>query len=361
MEKVLADKTSWLCLHGYEIIVVTTEQKGRPSAFPMDTSIQQYDLAIGYEDNNGKSFASKLLHYPFKQSRHRKRLSSLLKDVKADVVVSMFCNDEAFLPKIKDGSKKVLEIHFSRFKRLQYGRKGFWAIADRLRSRRDQKNVSRFDRFVVLTGEDKLYWGDLPNIEVIPNSITKRPDHPSPLSAKTVIAVGRLSYQKGLERLLDAWGIVCDRLGEGNGWKLRLVGDGEMKEALMEQAKSSGNSDTVEFSGVIKDMDTVYDNSSILALSSRYEGLPMVLIEAQSHGIPVVSFACKCGPKDVITDGKNGILVPEGDVKGLAEGLMKLITSPELLHSMGEEAYSDSLRWNRETIMMQWDNLFKSI
>ena len=360
MERVLADKTAWLCSHGYEVVVVTTEQKGRPSAFEMDPSIRQVDLGIGYEDNNGKSFISKLLHFPFKQLKHRRRLSSLLKHEKADVVVSMFCNDESFLPKIKDGSKKVLEIHFSRFKRLQYGRKGIWALADKFRSSQDLKHIADFDRFVVLTDEDKTYWGSLPNIVVIKNSIAGRADKPSPLDSKTVIAVGRLSYQKSIDRLISAWKIVCDTL-PSHGWTLRIVGDGEERNSLEKLAVELGIKDSVEFSGVVKDMDSVYDNASILALSSRYEGLPMVLLEAQAHGVPSVSFACKCGPRDVITDGVNGLLVEEGDIDGLSKALCALMISPDKLKEMGNASYEDSVRWSRNNIMKQWDVLFKSL
>ncbi len=361
MERVLADKTAWLCAHGYEVVVVTTEQKGRPSAFEMDPSIRMIDLGIGYEDNNGGSFFSKLIKYPFKQHKHRRLLSALLKKEKADIVDSMFCNDESFLPKIKDGSKKVLEVHFSRFKRMQYGRKGIWAIADKYRSGQDLKHISKFDRFVVLTEEDKTYWGNLPNMVVIQNSISGRAEKPSSLDSRTVVAVGRLSYQKSIDRLIEAWKIVCDSLGKDHGWKLRLVGDGEMRQPLEEQVNLLGLSDVVEFSGVVKDVDSVYSNASILALSSRYEGLPMVLLEAQAHGVPAVSFACKCGPRDVITDGVNGFLVDEGNIVGLADALCSLMTNPDKLKSMGKASYEDSARWSREAIMTKWDNLFRSI
>lgn len=360
MEKVLADKSAWLCSHGYEILVVTTEQKGRPSAFVMDPSIRIVDLDIGYEDNNGGSLLSKMVYYPFKQFKHRKRLSSLLYKEKADIVVSMFCNDESFLPKIKDGSKKVLEIHFSRFKRQQYGRKGLWALVDKLRSSLDLKHIALFDRFVVLTDEDKTYWGNLPNITVIKNSIEGKAQKPSLLDSKTVVAVGRLSYQKSIDRLLWAWKEVCDVI-PSHGWNLRIVGDGEERDSLEKLVDTLGIRNTVTFSGVVKDMDSVYDNASILALSSRYEGLPMVLLEAQAHGIPTVSFACKCGPRDVITDGVNGLLVAEGDIKSLSKALCTLIQSPDKLKAMGKAAYEDSVKWSRDTIMRQWDALFHAI
>ena len=171
MEKVLADKTNWLVRHGYDIVIATTDQRGQAPAFAMDPAIRQVDLGINYEATNGKNFLVKAFSFPIKKWLHRRRLTKLLMQEKPDVTVSMFCNDAGFLPKIQDGSKKVLEVHFSRFKRIQYGRKGLWGVADRFMNERDAQYVHAFDRFVVLTEEDKGYWGNLPNMEVIPNGV----------------------------------------------------------------------------------------------------------------------------------------------------------------------------------------------
>lgn len=355
MEKVLADKTNWLVRHGYDIVIATTDQRGQKPAFPMDAAIRQVDLGINYEATNGKNLIVKAVSFPFKQMRHKRALKKLLEKEKPDITVSMFCNDASFLPKIQDGSKKVLEVHFSRFKRLQYGRKGIWGRADRILSDRDAQYVRDFDRFVVLTQEDKGYWGDLPNMVVIPNGVERR--KASPLKAHTVIAVGRYSFQKALDRLIQAWSLVEER----DDWKLKLVGDGECREELFAAMNEFGVVDSVELTGVRMDMDRVYDESSVLALSSRYEGLPMVLLEAQAHGIPVVSFACQCGPRDVISDGVDGRLVPEGDIEALARALDETIHDPDGIRRMGAAAYERALRWNPETVMQQWDDLFKSL
>ena len=102
-------------------------------------------------------------------------------------------------------------------------------------------------------------------------------------------------------------------------------------------------------------------DSSIIALPSRYEGLPMVLLESQSAGVPSVCFECKCGPKDVIEDGVNGLLVPEGDVPRFAESLLRLMEDPALLRDMGLNAYRMSGRWSEEAVMEKWKELFESL
>jgi len=347
MERVLAIKANWLAAHGYQVMIVTTEQKGRPNAFEFDSAIRFADLGIGYEENNGGSFANKLIHYPVKQIEHRRKLTALLMREKADIVISMFCNDASFLPKIKDGSRKVLEVHFSRFKRLQYGRKGIWAVADKLRSLNDLKTVSRFDRFVVLTHEDASYWGALPNLQVIMNPRTFKTDNPSDCSAHQVIAAGRYTAQKGFDMLLQAWGMI-----DTTGWTLRLAGSGELNEKDIPSNVITGPSDT---------MQEELRKSSIYALSSRYEGLPMVLLEAQASGLPAVCFTCRCGPKDIIADGKDGLLVSEGDVAAFAEGLKKLMEDATLRKEMGRAAYRNSDNYDVEPIMQQWKRLFDSL
>ena len=358
MERVLANKANWLVAHGHEVIILTTDQRGESPYFLLDARIKCYDLAINYEENNGKSFLNKLIHYPFKQWKHKRRMTVLLKELKPDIVISMFCNDASFIPSIKDGSKKILEIHFSRFKRLQYGRKGLWRLADWWRYKTDAKVVSRFDKFVVLTHEDKEYWGNLRNMCVIPNARTFEVNQPATLGTKKVIAVGRFNHQKGFERLIDAWAMVVREMPD---WVLHIVGDGELRTELQQQIDSLNLSAHVILGRAEKDMISVYKDASILAMSSYYEGLPMVLLEAQAIGLPIVSFDCKCGPKDVIEDGVDGFLVKEGNIEELAQKLLVLMQDANLRSQMGSAAYAHSERYSEERVMKQWTGLFDEV
>lgn len=358
MERVLANKANYLAARGYDITVVTTDQRGLSPFFPLDGRIRCVDLGVNYETNNGKSFLNKLVHFPFKQWRHRRRLSRVLREIRPDVTVSMFCNDATFLPSIKDGSRKVLEIHFSRFKRLQYDRKGLWRLADVWRNRNEADVVARFDRFVVLTHEDSRYWGNQPHIVVIPNAQTFACDAPAPLEAKTVVAVGRLTYQKGFDLLLQAWARACRRV---SGWQLAIVGDGELRSALSAQAESLGLAGCVTFVPATKDVVAVYRDASVLAMSSRYEGFGMVLLEAQTVGLPVVSFACKCGPSEIVNDGVDGYLVAPGDVDAMADRLVRLMQDGALRRRMGARAFANAARFSTDAVMKQWMALFDSL
>lgn len=358
MERVLANKANYLIDQGHEIIIITTDQCGKQPYFPLDARIRCYDLGINYEENNGASFGNKLIHYPFKQIRHKKRLGKLLKQLKADIVISMFCNDASFITDINDGSKKIVEIHFSKFKRLQYGRKGIWKMADWYRTKADEKLVKKFDRFVVLTQEDKGYWGNLPNMEVIHNMLSFHSKEIAPLENKRVLAIGRYTYQKGFDYLLDAWKIVHR---EKPDWTLDIVGDGELQAQLQEQIFNNQLDSSVCLRPPTKKIEDIYKEASILVMSSRYEGLPMVLLEAESCGLPVVSFTCKCGPKDIVTDGMDGFLVPEADIDTLANRILLLMEDDKLRRDMGKAAKENSERFSEIIIMKEWIKLFENL
>lgn len=360
MERILAAKANYLAAHGKEVVIVSTDQEGRPDAFPLDGRIRRVDLGIGYERNNGGPFLFKLTAYPFRKCRHRRRLATLLKRERPDVTVSLFCGDETFLPSIQDGSRKVLEVHFSRFKRLQYGRRGLWAIADRLRFRQDGRVIRRFDRFVALTEEDLGYWGHPANGVCIPNFLEEMPASPAPLDRPCVLALGRYCHQKAFDRLILAWKRVM-QTPAARGWTLCLAGGGEDLQSLRDLVVQLDLTRSVKLLDSCRNVGDLYRGASVFALSSRYEGLPMVLLEAQSWGLPIVAFDCKCGPRDVVTDGEDGFLVPEGNIPALSDALLRLVSDPVLLRRMGTASRASAARWDKETIMRRWISLFENI
>jgi glycosyltransferase involved in cell wall biosynthesis len=357
MERVLSLKANYLAGHGYDVTIVTSDQRGRKMFFDFDKRIKTHDLGINYDINNGKPFADKLLHFPVKQYRHRRRLTRLLKEIRADIVVSMFNNDASFIHKIDDGSRKILEVHFSRYKRLQYGRKGLWRLADRWMAHRDANTAKHYDRFVVLTREDMGYWRGVKNIQVIPNARSFETPYKSYLDGKRVIAVGRLERQKGFDMLIGIWQSVCERVPD---WHLDIIGEGPLHEDLQRQIDRCGISDSVSILEPTPNIIEYYMESSILAMTSRYEGFPMVLLETMTCGVPAVSFACKCGPADIITDGRDGFLTDEGDRNTFADRLVTLMGDADLRKRMGAEAKKTSERYSIGNIMGRWVSLFNS-
>ena len=358
MERVLARKVNYLVGQGHELIIITTDQKGAQPFFSLEGSVKQYDLGINYDENNGQGILAKLLAYPKKKRLHRQRLSELLGQLRADIVVSMFGDDSTLLPQMKDGSRKVLEYHFSKLKRLQYGRTGLWRLVDILRTKLDERTVRPYDSFVVLTEEDAGYWGALPNIRVIPNPLPFVSDETSPCTSHKVIAVGRYDFQKNFSKLLDLWGRIAPAYPD---WSLEIYGDGALRPELEQQVNRLGLSSSVTLVKPTHQMKEVYQSASIYAMTSRYEGLPMVLIEAQHMGLPIVSFACPCGPKDVLHPGEDGYLISQGDDEGFLAALRQLMDSEAERVRMGTNARKASARYEVDAVMGQWLDLFSSL
>ena len=361
MERVLVNKVTYLVekLH-WDVSIVTTDQKDRPLFYPLPAGVKVTDLGINYSDDNVKHPVAKIIGYLKRRRKHKKLLTALLYKEKADIVISLYPSESSFIPAIKDGSRKVLELHFCKFFRLQYGRKGLLGWADRWRTRQDERIVQRFDKFVVLTHEDKGYWGNLPNIEVIPNAALYQPDGCSDVASHRVIAVGRLDYQKGFDRLIDAWGKVMES-GRCSDWHLDVFGQGEWKEMLQEKIDKLGLHESCQLNAPVKTIGKEYAASSLLVMSSHYEGFPMVMIEAMACGLPVVTFDYKCGPKDIIRNGENGLLVQNGDIQGLAEAMMRLMEDEALRKRMSAQARKVVETYSEETVMRQWVDLFESL
>lgn len=361
MERVLLNKVTYLSqLPGWEVAVVTTDQHQRPPFYPFPEKVRMTDLGINYSEDNEKGAWKKITGYLRKRKEHKRKLTALLLKEKPDIVVSLYPSESSFIPDIKDGSKKVLELHYCKFFRLQYGRRGLLGWIDKLRTRQDEQIVRRFDKFVVLTNEDRGYWGNLPNIEVIPNAAMHVSDAYSDVMNKRVIAVGRLDYQKGFDRLIQAWQLV-QHTGKFTDWKLDIFGQGEWREMLQQMIDKAELQNTVCLNRPTKQIGEEYVKSDMLVMSSNYEGFPMVMIEAMACGLPVVSFDYKCGPKDIIQPGINGLLVPNGDIQALADAMMKVMEDEAYRKMLSLNARKVVDTYSEQAVMSQWIRLFTSI
>lgn len=358
MERVLLNKVAYLKQHtDWEITIVTTDQKQRPVFYPLPEGVRMMDLDINYSDDNNQGVWKKITGYLLKKKLHRQRLSALLELEKPDVMVSLYPSESSFYPSLKDGSKKVLELHFCKFFRLQYGRKGLLGLIDKFRTWQDERIVRKFDKFVVLSNEDRGYWGELPNIQVIPNAALFVAKKYADVSRKRIMAVGRLDYQKGFDRLIEAWRMVQQH-PEFQDWQLDIFGQGEWKEMLQGRVQQYGLQDSLHINAPTKQIGEEYANSSMLVMSSNYEGFPMVMIEAMACGLPVVSFDFQCGPKDIIRHGVNGLLVKNGDIQGLADAMMTLMGDEVLRKQMSLEARMVTETYSEEKVMGKWVSLF---
>lgn len=361
MERVLVNKVTYLVekLH-WDVSIVTTDQKERPAFYPLPSGVKLIDLGINYSDDNSKGTLKKISCYLYRRRKHKKRLEALLQQEKADIVVSLYPSESSFIPDIQDGSKKVLELHYCKFFRLQYGRNGLLGWIDKWRTKQDERIVRRFDKFVVLTHEDRGYWGKLPNIEVIPNAALHVSDTYSDVSKHRVIAVGRLDYQKGFDRLIEAWEIV-QKDNRYSDWQLDIFGQGEWLDMLQKMIVDLKLSGTVHINKPTNQIEQEYADSSLIVMTSHYEGFGMVLVEAMACGVPAIAFDCKCGPKDIIQEGVNGLLVPDHDIAGLARAMMRLMENETLRKRLSENAKAIVNTYSEEVVMNKWVSLFTSL
>ncbi|MCL1946747.1 MAG: glycosyltransferase family 4 protein [Chitinivibrionia bacterium] len=214
------------------------------------------------------------------------------------------------------------------------------------------------DAVVLLTNNDAKHYGFHNNAVAIPNSLSFIPKKQSVLEKKVILAVGRLSYQKGFERLIEAVSLIKEKCG---GWQVRIIGSGEDKEKLLRQIKETELENIITIMPPTDKIEEEYYNSSVYVMSSRWEGLPMVLIEAKSYGLPIVSFDCPEGPTDIIRDGIDGLLVKKDNVKLLSQAILKLIEDENLRKSFGHEAVKDIDKFKPEHVGALWDKLFNGL
>lgn len=157
--------------------------------------------------------------------------------------------------------------------------------------------------------------------------------------------------------LIDSWKIVSEKHPD---WTLSIYGSGD-KAAFHRQVAENNLTATCLLCDAVNDLSDKFAESSIFAFSSRFEGFGMVITEAMACGVPPVAFACPCGPKDIIHDGVDGLLVEPGNIETFAGKLCYLIENEEIRREMGRQARIRSERFRIETVANEWDTLFGSL
>lgn len=362
MERVLTLKANYFAEHfGYEIHIILTDGKDKEPYYKLYPSITLHQLDINYDEMYGRSLWKRISGYWNKQQLFMKRLNDCLCEIRPDITISLLRRDINFINKMKDGNIKLGEIHFNKSNYREFSDNRLPAFVQHCVKKYWMwqliRQVRQLKRFVVLSYEDAAEWTKLKNVAVIYNPLPFFPERQSDGSSKQVIAAGRYMPQKGFDRLIDAWSIVNMQHPD---WVLRIYGDG-MRQQLQQQIDRLGIASSCILEHSTPDIDEKYCESSIFALSSRYEGFGMVIIEAMACGIPPVSFACPCGPRDIIDDGKNGLLVENGNIEMLAGKICYLIENDEIRRKMGQQARIDVERFKIEQIAGQWKELFESL
>jgi glycosyltransferase involved in cell wall biosynthesis len=223
------------------------------------------------------------------------------------------------------------------------------------------RHYTRFDAVSVLTDSDREeYERILPGTRIvrIPNAVHAVRQRHTTYAKHVAVAAGRLFWQKGFDLLIPAF---KQAVAEHPDWQLRIYGSGERHDELRALIDEHHLYNHVLLMGHTTKLDEELAKASLYVLSSRFEGLPMVMIEAMTHGLPVVSFDCPTGPAEVITDGKEGLLVPAEDVDALAEAMRELMADEGLRADMGAAAALTARSYAPEAVHPQWEQLFTEL
>lgn len=348
LERVLSIKASYLADHyDYDVHMVTLNQSDTDLFYEFSPKIKYHNIMVS---GNPISYFIK----------YAKGLRRIVKELNPDVIA--VCDDGVkglFVPiVIGKPCPMIYERHVSKNIEIKTEKPSLRSrVFTKIKFRFMDFGASLYNHFIVLTHGNEKEW-NLKNMKVIPNPLSFYPDDQSTLQNKKVIVVGKQSYQKGYDRLLNSWKLVHEQHPD---WHIDIYGTINKKSGLNEQLDSLGISASVHFYPPVKNIGEKYREASIYVMSSRYEGFGMVLTEAMAYGVPCVSFDCPHGPSDIISDKENGLLVENGDIKGLAEGMISLIENETSRKMMGQNAREAVKRYLPEKIAANWDDLFTGL
>ena len=403
-ERVTVNLANALCECGHEVSILSFYQRHPNLPYTdINPSVKlffryNYEQSIAQEESKKQFF--KGFYY---KNIHKLILSYELKNADYDFIVS---SGFAYFPYFKNKKTKYIKIIHTNFHRYS-------------------SRNALFDTLAVLSTKELDIWQKYHNfVRVIPNFLPKFPSQNTNCAQKRVLAVGSLSKEKGFLRLLDIWKIVQESIknppysvilsetkcsevsiqktenrllnvecqnekcvdfsptaqndkikvsqndksldlhNDDNltQWKLIIVGDGVLKKELESKIKALNLQESVILKPFTKQIEKEYLSASIYAMSSHFEGFPMVLLESASYGLAPISFDIKTGPSDIIADEKSGFLVEDNDLQGYADKLMLLMRDENLRQNFGTKAKRVvSEKFSQKTVLELWQKLFDEI
>jgi len=354
IEKVLAEKVNYLVGElDYEVIIVTIHQNNKADCYAMDPNVQRVDLNIPYNRNVSYFSKQNLFFIP----RHYKALKKTMQLLAPDIwVVCNFGVDFFFNTRIARKLKIpiIKEFHGSEYKRLENKSLGDGSLLQKIQYTQE----ARYDALVVLNPSEKVFFTSN-NVVIIPNPL-QLSDVRCDSASKKVLAAGRLAPVKRFDKLIEIWAVIHTQFPD---WQLDIWGPSylDTHQQLNTLITSLGLEKVVHIRGSVQDIQTVIQEYSIYAMTSETECFPMILLEAQSVGMPIVAYDVPTGPKSIVMHQQNGLLVTNDKKTAFVLALKSLMGDEARRTDFGKMGVKNSRNYAPEMVMKQWVELFEKL
>lgn len=344
--RVLAMKTNYLVVKfGYQIHILTQNQGGFPRFYDFDERIIFHDMILSgnvFQFFNSYSIA----------------LKRNIESIQPDCIIVCDNGLKAYTIPFILGKKVpiILESHGSKYVEERQSSDDFFQKYVRsFKYKFKDFYAGKFTKLVVLSNESLKEW-NVNNGLIISNPVWLQTDVSAKSASKKVLAIARNSYEKGLDRLLVIWQEITKLHPD---WTLEIYGSNTAD--LKKTAEQMGIDATVLFFDPVKNIEERYREASIYVMTSRYEGFPMVLLEAMACGLPCIAYDCPCGPRAIIDEGENGFLIDDNAIALFVTKLNFLIKDESVRKAIGEKAKLSSEKYHIDAIMETWHQLFIAI
>lgn len=359
IERVIATQANyWTEQDGHEVVLVTSTDENCRSAYQLSPKVSFKYIREGKRLNI--PVIGKICSLPSLCRIYQRALETIAPDV---VVTTMHGVENYFLSYVLD--KKIPTIGVNHItldlRRGQYAKSKIKRLHGKFAFRMQLHNWRKYDMLVALSATDTQNlrrWGCntlyIPN----PNHITDTLDKPMVERKKQLVMVGRLDYMKGADRLLEIWKEMAPLYPD---WNLLLIGDGEDRNKLLQKETEDGLANRVFHIYHTSDVGKYLSESSIFVFTSRSESFGMVILEAFSFGLPVITYDCENGPRDLVKNYYNGFLIADGDKRAFCDKLRDLMQSANLREALSRNAIEGSKCFTLDAVMKQWNDLLQSV
>ena len=345
LPKVLSVRTNYFIeKFDYQINILTQNEGFKNPFFDFNNKINFIDI-----DLNCNNFQ--------KLFRYKSFLKKQIQNWQPDIIIVCDFGLKAFLiPFLLDNKIPIFfEAHGSLYNETKsFNNNFFTQVSKKIKYKYKLFCARKFDKFIALSNESLAEW-NVKNGIVIPNPIWFKNDQTASLQNKKALIIARHSFEKGLNKLIPIWKIIAEKHPD---WQLDIYGKSSENKEIEQLIKDSSLENNINLLPPTKDIISVYKNYSMYLMTSRQEGFPMVLLEAIASGLPCIAYDCPVGPRSIIQNNYNGFLIENNNSKQFVSAIISLIENVDLRIEMGKNAKLSSKKYDLETILNQWNDLF---